>query len=148
VVALVTSILVSALMSWGVFWYAKRREVGKPATWGEAMVGSTYVFFLAFLVYGIVPHQWLSLAENEFNWRADRIVHGPGGILKPMSAGGWLPLDITYRTVSDSIAAVLYIVFLVLQIVMWISWQNRGKAQSADKVVATSSFGRPLVKQG
>ena len=150
-VALVTSIVVTALMSWGVLWYAKRRKVGTPVTWGEAMVGSIYVFFLAFLAYGVVPHQWLTLAENEWEFRADRILEGKGGIVRPISQGGWLPFNITYQAISDSVAVLFYVVFLGGQIWLWARWQGRGqraeaKAQAA--LARTSSFGRPLIKQG
>lgn len=147
-VALVISILAAVLMTATVLWYAKRRPVGTPTTWGEAAVGSVYVFFLAFLAYGVIPHQWLSLAENELNWRADRIVFGPGNILQPISQGGWLPFDVTYRTISDSIAAVFYIVFFGAQIWLWIKWQDRDKDAAKSTAVATSTYGRPLVKQG
>ncbi|MGI9594803.1 MAG: hypothetical protein ACR2QK_01505, partial [Acidimicrobiales bacterium] len=139
------------LMSVGIFAYATRRTVGTPVTWGEAMVGAVYVFFLAFLAYGVIPHQWLTLAENEWSFRADRIVSGPGGILEPQSQGGWFPFDITYRAISDTIAVIFYGIFLIGQIVMWLQWQNRdkraeSKAQAA--LATTSSFGRPLIKQG
>jgi hypothetical protein len=149
VVALSTSILAAALMTWGILRYAKRRPVGTPVSWGEAMVGATYVYFLSFLAYGVIPHQWLSLAENELNWRADRMFFGPGEILKPRHLGGWFPFDVTYRTVSDSIAAVFYVVFLGAQIWLWLVWQNRGKkAEKKGAVVARSTYGRPLIKQG
>lgn len=147
-VALVTSILFSLAMTYGVLWYAKRRPVGTPVSWGEAMVGSVYVFFLSFLAYGVIPHQWLVLAENELSWRADRIVFGPGNILQPQSQGGWFPFDITYRTVSDSIAAGFYIVFLGAQIWLWSAWQGRDKAAAKSTAVVTSTYGRPLIKQG
>lgn len=150
-VALVTSIVVSALMSVGIFWYARRRPVGTPLSWGEAMVGAAYVFFLSFLAYGVVPHQWLTLAENELSWRADRIVFGPGNIIQPISQGGWFPVDITYRTVSDSIAVAIYGVALGLHIWMWVKWQKRDQEAEARTRAAldrTSSFGRPLIKQG
>jgi hypothetical protein len=148
VVALVTSILAAVLMTWGVLWYAKRRPVGTPVTWGEASVGAAYVYFLSFLAYGVIPHQWLTLAENELSWRADRLVLGPGEILKPQNQGGWLPLDITYRTVSDSIAALFYIVFLGAQIWLWVVWQGRDKRKDAGAEVVKSTYGRPLIKQG
>jgi len=148
VVALVTSTLVSLVMTLGILWYAKRRPVGTPVTWGEAMVGSAYVFFLAFLAYGVVPHQWLTLAENEWSWRADRVLFGIGDIVRPQSQDGWFPFDITYRTLSDSVGSAFYIVFLGLQIWLWIEWQNRGKKQETSKAVAKSTYGRPLVKQG
>ncbi len=150
-VALITSIVASVVMAWGVFWYANRRPVGTPLTWGEAMVGAVYVFFLCFMVYGIVPHQWLTLAENEWSWRADRIMFGVGDIIRPQSRGGWFPFDITYRAISDTIATLFYVVFLGAQIWMWAKWQNRDKTADAKTQAAlnqTSTFGRPLIKQG
>ncbi len=150
-VALVTSILVAVVMAVGIFWYAGRRPVGTPVTWGEALVGSVYVFFLAFLAYGVIPHQWLTMAENEFNFRADRLLVGPGEILKPIHQGGWVPFDIPYRALSDTVAVIFYVVFLGLQIWMWARWQNRDKRAESKALLAsnqTSSFGRPLLKQG
>lgn len=150
-VALVTSIVASLVMTYGVLWYAKRRPVGTPVTWGEAMIGAVYVFFLSFLVYGVVPHQWLTLAENEWSWRADRIMYGVGDIVRPQSQGGWFPVDITYRTISDTVAVLFYGVFVGGQIWIWVKWQNRGKDAEAKAQAAlsqTSSFGRPLIKQG
>ncbi|MGH1490501.1 MAG: hypothetical protein ACRBK7_14120 [Acidimicrobiales bacterium] len=149
--ALVTSTLVGILMTVGILAYAKRRPVGTPVTWGEAMIGSTYVFFLAFLAYGVIPHQWLTLAENEWSFRADRIMFGKGDIIKPISQGGWFPVDITYQAISDTVAVLFYVVFLGMQIWLWAAWQNRDKtAESKAKAALsqTSSFGRPLIKQG
>ena len=48
-------------------------------------------------------------------------------------------------------AVILYGIFLVGQIVMWLQWQNRDKRAEAKTQAAlaqTSSFGRPLIKQG
>ena len=148
-VALVTSILALLVLTGGVLRYAKRRPVGTPVSWGEAMVGSAYVFFMSFLAYGIIPHQWLTLAENELGWRASKMVYGPGNLLKPQSLGGPFPFDITYRTVSDSVAAVFYLVFFGGQIGLWLMWQNRGKQATAKTgQVVKSTYGRPLIKQG
>ena len=147
-VALVTSLIFTALMTWGILAYAKRRPVGTPVTWGEAVVGATYVFFLAFLAYGIVPHQWLTLAENELSWRADRILAGPGDLNDPEIQSRFIPFDITYRTISDSIAAGFYVVFLGGQIWLWSKWQTRDKAAAKSAEVVKSTYGRPLVKQG
>lgn len=148
--ALVTSTVVAILMSVAIYAYARRRPVGTPVTWGEAMVGSIWVFFLAFLAYGIIPHQWLTLAENEWGFRADRILE-LGGLVRPKSIGGWFPFDITYQAISDTVAVLIYGVALVAQIVMWLQWQNRGQRADAKAKAAlarTSSFGRPLIKQG
>ncbi len=150
--ALVTSMLVSVLMTLGIFWYAKRRPVDAELTWGEAMVGSVYVFFLCFLVYGIVPHQWLTLAENEWGFRADKIVYGWGNVVQPISEGGHFPFNITLRAVSDGIATVLYVVFVAAQVWIWAFWQKRAQrakdAASVTPEIDKSTYGRPLVKRG
>ncbi len=147
-VALVTSLIACAVMTWGVLWYAGRRPVGTPVSWGEAQLGAVYVFFLAVLAYGIVPHQWLTLAENEFSWRADRILVGPGDLNDPQFSWSWFPFDITYRTISDSIASAFYVVFLGGQIWLWARWQGRDKRGATGTDVVKSSYGRPLIKQG
>lgn len=149
--ALVTSIVVAILMSVAIFAYGKRRPVGTPVTWGEAAAGAVWVYFVGFLAYGVIPHQWLQLAENEWSFRADRILYGPGNIVQPQSHGGWFPFDITYQALSDSVAAIIYVVFLVVHIVLWLRWQNRSERAEAKAKAAlsqTSSFGRPLIKQG
>ena len=146
-VALIFSIVVTALLAGLVYIYAARRPAGAPVTWGEAMVGSVYAFFLTFMIFGVVPHQWLTVAENEWSFRADRIFDA-WGLMTPQSQGGWFPFDITLRAVSDSVAAVIYIIGLGIMVKMFIDWQNRGQVQKGSDVVPTSSYGRPLVKRG
>ena len=138
-VALLFSLFIVVALTGAIVAYGKRRPVGTPLTWGEAMAAATLVFFIMFLAYGIVPHQWLTLADNELQWRADRIVSGPGGIVEQ------LPFTVTYRVIRDLVAVVIYGVFLGGHVAMWAIWQNRGKQKP--KELATSPYGRPLVKQ-
>lgn len=137
-VAFVTSILVTLVLTAAIFPYMKRRPVGTPLTWGEAMFASVYVFFLLFWAYGVVPHQWLMLADNEWNWRADRLISGPGGIVES------LPVDISYLIIRDLIAVGIYGAILVANVAVWMIWQNRGQKKAPE--IETSRFGRPLVK--
>ena len=146
-VAFVTSLIVTAVVVGGILAYQKRRPADQVVTWGEAMVGSLVVFFLMFWVYGVVPHQWLTWADNELNWRVDKIVYGPGDILKSQEDGGWSPIRINYIVVRDLIAVAIYLVALGGNIWMWAAWQKRGE-QQAEKPVERSRFGRPLVKEG
>ena len=146
-VAFILSLLVAIVMTAGIVAYAKRRPAGAPHTWGEAMFGSMIVFFLFFWVYGVVPHQWLTWADNELNWRVDKILYGPGDILKSQEDGGWSPIRINYIVVRDLIAVAIYLVALGGNIWMWSAWQKRGE-QQAEKPVERSHFGRPLVKEG
>ena len=113
--------------------------MGTPITWGEAMFGSMVVFLAIFLIYGVVPHQWLAYADNELGWRKDKIVMGPGDLFDRA-----LPFTLTYEAIRDFIAVGIYVVALGVQIALWAMWQNRGK--SKPKEIPTSAFGRPLVK--
>jgi hypothetical protein len=137
-VALVTSTLVMLVMVGAIFPYMKRRPVGTPLTWGEAMFASVYVFFILFWAYGVVPHQWLMLADNEWSWRADVVVVGPAGVLE------YLPFTVTYQVLRDLIAVGIYGILLVGNVAIWMMCQNRGEKKAPE--VETSRYGRPLVK--
>jgi hypothetical protein len=139
VVAFVASLLIAGALTALVPFYAKRRPVGTPLTWGEAMAAALFVFGLAFWVYGVVPHQWLSWADNELGWRSDVLLVGPGGLL------GNLPFDVTYLVLRDLVAVVIYGVLLGGQLYLWAMWQKRG--QTAPVEIEASSYGRPLVRK-
>ena len=138
-VAFVFSFLVVVVGSGAIVAYAKRRPVGAPITWGEAMVAATFVFFIMFLAYGIVPHQWLTFADNELQWRADKLFLGWGSFAE------LFPFTITFRVIRDLVAVLIYGVFLGGHVALWSIWQNRGKQKQ--KQLETSPYGRPLVKQ-
>src|SRR3954452_18919316 len=144
-VAFVTALVVTILLTVGVMAYGRRRPAGKPLTWGEAMFGSAVVFLILFLAYGVVPHQWLQWADSQLGWRKDKILAGPAVVPKK-TIGFDITMTITYETIRDAIAAGLYIVGLGAQIALFSIWQNRGKKKP--KEIPTSAFGRPLVKAG
>ena len=47
-VAFLMSLLITVAMVAPIFPYAKKRPVGTPLTWGEAMLAGTYIFFIIF----------------------------------------------------------------------------------------------------
>ena len=138
-VAFLVSFVATILLTLAVIPYGKRRPPGTPITWGQAMLAATYAFAVLFLAYGIVPHQWLAWADNELNWRADKILYGPGDIVAK------LPFTVTYQVLRDLVAATIYVVFLGGMVFVWSMWQRRGKTKPAELPV--SSYGRPLVKK-
>jgi hypothetical protein len=140
VVAFVVSVILGIVVFVVPFrWALRRRAPGRTLSWGEAMVGSVWAFFLMFWWYGVVPHQWLSLADNELGWRADKTWFGPGDIVAK------LPFDMNYLILRDIIVVGIYAVALGANIVVWSVWQNRGKKKPTTDV-ARSDYGRPLVK--
>jgi hypothetical protein len=146
VVAFIASIIFTLAMTSLVVPLSKRRHDGTPLTWGEAMVAALWVFAILFFAYGVVPHQWLTWASNEMKWRSDRLVFGPGNILKPKANGGNFPFTLNYRHVMDAIATLIYGVFLSAHIFVWTWWQKRGTKPSTE--VEVSGYGRPLVRKG
>ncbi len=152
-VAFITSVLILVLMLLPVFWFAKRRHVGDPLTWGEAVVAGTYVFFMLFWAYGVMPHQWLTFADAELNWRPDLVWLGPGGSMTLPFVGWtietpWFPMTISAQAFRDVIATLIYVVLLGIQIFFWGWWQDRDKrAEATAAVEPTTPYGRPLIKR-
>ena len=143
--AFLFSLLLTTAMSFAVIPFGKRRPADKEATWGEAMLGSVYVFFTIFLAFGVVPHQFIIHADNELGWRKDKMLNGPFDILKAKTNGGNFPFTLSYEAVRDVLAIVIHVYFIAIMIYLFVWWQKRGEKTS--KEVATSSYGRPLVKK-
>jgi hypothetical protein len=150
VVALLVSIGIGVAGILVIIGYGRRREVGAFLSWGEAIAAATYAFFLMFWWYGVIPHQWLTVSGNEWNWRPDAIVLQPGqfdslfGIEIP---GTLPPFTMSKETLSHIVVSAIYGIALVLHVALFMWWQNRGKRREAAlATVPTSRFGRPLVR--
>ncbi len=140
--AFVISLVVTLGSIGGALRYMKRRPADASLTWGEAAAAAAFVYFVLFMAYGVVPHQWLTWADNELGWRPDRILVGPGKIFATA-----LPMELTYHVLRDVVVSGIYGAFLAAQVVLWKVWQDRGKAKPGDrKQLETSPFGRPLLK--
>lgn len=142
----IASVVVMMLLMVPVFWVAERRPPGTPLTWGEAMVAATYVFFVFFWIYGVVPHEFLNWADAELGWRPDIKIIGPGATWTWWSFWDKVPLTISKQIIRDLIAVWIYVVGLGANIWAWAWWNDRAKkAAEAEAVVPTSRYGRPLV---
>jgi hypothetical protein len=125
--------------------FGKRRAKDATLSWGEAMLVGTYAFGVLFLSYGVVPHQWIDHSDKNLGWSKDKLLFGPGGILKPVSAGGWNPITLQYEAIRDIIVVLIHLVFFGLHVFLAIWWQKRGAVKV--KELPTSTYGRPLVKR-
>ena len=122
--AIIFSLILTVILTGLIFVYGKRRPIGTPVSWGEAMIGSVYAFFVMFIGYGVLPHQWLVHVQNELGWRSDKPFLGPGSIFKSQAKGGSFPFDINYLQIGDIIVTGLYGVILGVQIYTWMWWQS------------------------
>jgi nicotinamide riboside transporter PnuC len=156
-VSFIASLIVTGVLIAILARYAKRRVPGTPLTWGEAFVAAAFMFALMLMIYGVVPDQWLRWADGGLKWRSDKIgiptgplpfIGGKKHLLFPNGVNffGRGRIIITAQVLRDVIAAGIYIVFLVLQIIGWLWWQNRGK-KPAQPAITTSAYGRPLLRR-
>jgi hypothetical protein len=136
------SLLLSAA-AFGVFmWLVRRPKSELPATWAQSMLAALAVFALFLLIYGVVPHEWLTWADSKLGLREDKILIDT----KPIKFSG--------RALRDIVASMIYIVFLGLNTWMWIAWQKRGTrkpkatpAAATPEPAGTSAFSRPVTKK-
>ena len=113
-VAFLFSFILTTALSLAAIPYAKRRPKGTPTSWGEAMLASMYVFFVLFLAFGVVPHQWIDHADKELGWSKAKILYGPFDLLKPQAVGGWFPMTIQYEAIRDVIVVVIHVFYFGL----------------------------------
>jgi hypothetical protein len=146
--AFLFSFFLATAMALAVIPYAKRRPADKKGSWGEAMLGSTYAFAALFIAFGVVPHQWIDHADKDLGWTRANLIYGPFDILKPTSAGGSFPISIGYEALRDIIVILIHVYYFALLLILWKVWQGRGEKQAGTDVVATSHYGRPLVRKG
>jgi hypothetical protein len=135
------SLFLTALGFLVFFRLLRRPKADLPPTWGQSMAGATGVFAMFLLCYGVVPHEWLTWADSELGLREDKILLDTYAI------------DISGRALRDTVASIIYIVFLGLNVAVWVMWQKRGTAKPKAAVPATSSpsrtsaFSRPVTKK-
>ena len=150
--AFLSSVIILILGVAICLYVGRRRPIGTPVTWGEAAVAGTFTFALMLLAYGIVPHQWLSFADNTLLWRPDKLLVGisSAGVVWGKNAktlGGTGRIIINYQAIRDIVATVIYVVGLGGQIYLWSVWQKRGRKKPGDVESATSRFGRPVLRK-
>src|SRR5947207_15084442 len=87
-----------------VMLYGRRRPVGAPLTWGEAIAAATFAFALMFWAYGVVPHQFLQWANNELRWTPSKKLYGPNNWLKPPH----IPFQLDYEKLRDIVVVAIY----------------------------------------
>ena len=138
-----------------VFFVGNRRPPGTPLTWGEAIIGSTFLFGLFLLAYGIIPNEWLKWADDQLLWRPDKILlaissEGVKFGQTSVTIGGRGRITVTYQAIRDIIAAGIYILMLGLHAGLWVAFQKRGRKPAATEggtVERRSRFGRPVVSR-
>ena len=129
------------------FYIFSKPKSERPVTWAQAMLGAVGVFGMLLLTYGVIPSEWITFSDKYLLWSTDQFVFRSSQDIFGLPIK-W-PFSFTKQNVRDVIAAGIYGVFFVLNIIMFLQWQKR---PTAAEVAArgeptdsgTSKFGRPL----
>jgi hypothetical protein len=144
-----------AVISLGVFLVAtsKGRDPEDPATWAECFAGAVGVFALFILGFAIIPSEWLNYANSYLLW-GDTTKF----VIKSSESIWFLPIhwptNFDYPSMRDTVAALIYVVMLGVDLKLWVMWQRRHEVKQAPAagVAGTparrSRFGRPVRVQG
>ena len=79
----IISLLLCVIAGVVFMWLVRRPKPELPPTWAQSMLGATAVFALFLLIYGVVPHEWLTWADSSLNLREDRLLIDTGIITPP-----------------------------------------------------------------
>ena len=125
-----------------VFWMMKRPRPNRPATWAECIAGGVGVLALMTLAYGVIPHEWITFSDGYLRWDTTRFVVRSGQEILFVK----FPFDVNQQAVRDIVASGIYIVFLGLNVFLFVKWQDRGKVDetAVAETPKVSRFGRPL----
>lgn len=130
----------------------RRPKSEKPVTWAAAMAGAVGVWALFILAYGIVPHEFLTYADNVLKWREDRIMLDHIDLFGGIDS----PIEVSARSVRDILAGGIYGGLATGNILLWSLWQKRKPAgapteqtpqKATPEPAGVSAFGRPVAKQ-
>jgi hypothetical protein len=120
-------LLWSSVMFFGVcgiaYLMAKRpKRSNEPATWVAAFLGAMVVWAMFALGYGVIPHEWLTFANSYLGFDTTTYVLRQNAVI---------PFDITRDKLADAVAAGIYGVVLVINVFLFVVWQNRKVAEPA-----------------
>jgi hypothetical protein len=111
----------------------------RPLTWARAMLGALLFTALMFIIFAVIPNQFLTITQSTLEWTSQKVfITVPGFITMNNDVA------ISYAALKDMIAAgyVTTMVILIPVIMYW--WQGREEKADAPKPTPVSNYGRPM----
>jgi hypothetical protein len=110
-------------------------------TWAKATVGAFLFTLEMMILFGIVPNQWLNLAQGTLDWSENKDV---------FTIPPWLVLNnevtITFGVLKDAIAGGYSAGVLGTVAIVAYQVQERSKRAGQPPPTTTSQYGRPVVR--
>ena len=117
-------------------------QPGVEATWAQTILGALGVWAMFVLGYGVIPSEWIIFGNSYLNFDSSAYM---------IKQGQWAahvpPFNITRDKIVDSIAALIYVIVLVLNVWLFTAWQKRKAAEpEAEGAESTSAPRGPLAR--
>lgn len=124
----------------GLIWVLNQRM-----TWSRAMFAAFLAWIELLLLFGIVPSEWLNLAQTDLDWSSQRVAL----TIPPFLILG-NDVTISWAVVKDLISTGWHLVMIPAVAIFALQVQRMydGRPASAEKPEAKSPYGRTLVKGG
>ncbi|HHC08229.1 MAG TPA: hypothetical protein ENK55_05890 [Actinobacteria bacterium] len=114
----------------------------RPLTWARAAVGAFLFVGLFIIFFGIVPNEFLNIAQSVWEWTPTKVF---------VTIPPWLVLgnevSISYAALKDMISGGYSATVLVVGAVAMVKWQERDK-DAGTKPTPVSDYGRPVRVEG
>lgn len=111
----------------------------RPLTWARAMLGAVLFTGLMFILFAVIPNQFLTLTQATLEWTPQKVF-----ITFPAAVVMNNDVAISYAALKDMISAGYATTLLfVIPIIMW-KWQGRDAKAAAAKPTPVSNYGRPM----
>jgi hypothetical protein len=114
-------------------------------TWARAMFAAFLAWFELLLLFGIVPSEWLNLAQTDLDWSSQRVA-----LTIPSFLVLGNEVQISWAVVKDLISTGWHLVMIPAVAIFALQVQRMydGRPASAEKAEPKSPYGRTLVKGG
>jgi hypothetical protein len=111
----------------------------RPLTWARAMFGALLFAGLMFILFAIIPNEFLTLTQATLEWTPQKIV-----ITIPAVVVLNNEIAISYAALKDMIAAGYVTTLLIGIPVGMVKWQQHTKKAPTERPTPVSDYGRPL----
>jgi hypothetical protein len=114
-------------------------------TWARALFGAFLAWIELVMLFGMVPSEWLNLAQTDLDWSSQRVA-----LTIPPALMLGNEVEISWAVVKDMISTGWHLVMIPAVAIFALQVQRMydGRPAIAEKPTKTSPYGRPLVKGG
>lgn len=117
--------------------------LNQKVTWARAVFAAFIAWIELVLIFGIVPSEWLNLAQTDLDWSSQRVAL----VIPPFLVLG-NEVEISFAVVKDMISLVWHLVMIpaVAMFALQVQRMHDGRPAAAEKAEPRSPYGRPLVR--